>query len=284
MTSFSRQLVVLTGAGGGIGKSLTEAFLRAGASLALVARSRNDISPLVTSATADANHRIYELDLEDAEAITETAASIRNDWQRVDVLIHCAGTICLDRFEDATVSDFDRQYRVNVRAPFLLTRELLPAIPAGHGQVVFVNSSAGIVARAGVGQYAATKHALKALADSLRHEVNPVGIRVVTLFLGRTATPMQQKVHNWESKRFEPDRLIQPADVADVVLHTLSLPRTVELTDVHLRPCLSPAPIKQDYKLEHIRQFALSLAGPAMLLFCRLLVVAAEGVSPIAAH
>ncbi|HEY5892214.1 MAG TPA: SDR family NAD(P)-dependent oxidoreductase [Chthoniobacterales bacterium] len=241
MTAFSGQNIVLTGAASGIGRSLAEAFLRAGACLAVIVRSPKTLPATIGSALADANHRVYKLDLEDVEATATTAASIRNDWGRVDVLVHCAGTVSLGRFNDATAEDFDRQYRVNVRAPWLLTRELLPAIPSKQGQVVFINSSAGVVARAGVGQYAATKHALKALADSLRDEVNSLGIRVVTLFPGRTATPMQEKIHEAESKRFEQHCLIQPSDIADVVLHTLSLPRTVELTDIHLRPSLGPA-------------------------------------------
>jgi NADP-dependent 3-hydroxy acid dehydrogenase YdfG len=123
-----------------------------------------------------------------------------------------------------------------VRAPYLLTQSLLPLLRSRRGQIVFINSSAGHVARGNVGQYAATKHALRALADSLREEVNADGIRVLSVYPGRTATPMQAKLHAVEQKEYRPDDLLQPQDVAAVVANALSLPRSAEVTDIHVRP------------------------------------------------
>jgi NAD(P)-dependent dehydrogenase (short-subunit alcohol dehydrogenase family) len=123
----------------------------------------------------------------------------------VDIVVHAAAVIKLAPFRDANVQDLDWQYRVNVRAPFVLMQALLPAL-SSRGQVVFLNSSAGRVARAGVGQYAATKHALKALADSLRAELRPTGRRVLNVFLGRTATPMQEAVHRMEKRSYDSAR------------------------------------------------------------------------------
>jgi NADP-dependent 3-hydroxy acid dehydrogenase YdfG len=101
---------------------------------------------------------------------------------------------------------------------------------------VFINSSAGLGAKAGVGQYAASKHALKAIADSLRAEVNALGLRVLSVFPGRTASPMQAAVHALEGKAYHPESLLQPQDVAAVVLNALSLPRSAEVTDISIRP------------------------------------------------
>ncbi len=107
-----------------------------------------------------------------------------------------------------------------------------------RGQIVFVNSSAGLVARANVGQYAASKHALKAVTDSLREEVNGRGLRVLSLYLGRTATPMQAAVHKMEKRNYRPERYLQPEDVAAMVLCALQLPRSAEVTDISMRPML----------------------------------------------
>jgi NADP-dependent 3-hydroxy acid dehydrogenase YdfG len=117
---------------------------------------------------------------------------------------------------------------------------MLPLLKRSTGQVVFVNSTAGLVARARVGQYAATKHALKALADALREEVNADGVRVLSVFLGRTASSMQQYVHEAEGRRYAPDRLVQPDDVAAMIVHALCLPRTAEVTEMRIRPLASP--------------------------------------------
>jgi len=64
----------------------------------------------------------------------------------------------------------------------------------------------------GVGAYAASKHALRAIAESLRDEVNEDGIRVTSIFLGRTAGPMQERSHAMEGRSYRPERLVQPED------------------------------------------------------------------------
>jgi NADP-dependent 3-hydroxy acid dehydrogenase YdfG len=162
------------------------------------------------------------------------------DFDKVDMLIHSAGIISVGSLEVSSVADFDKQYKINVRAPFLLTQALLPMLRSGKGQIVFINSSAGVNASANIGPYAATKHALKAIAESLRQEVNEQGIRVFSIFPGRTATPMQAEVHEREGKIYHPERLLQPEDVAKIVLQALSLSRTAEVTDVDIRPMLKP--------------------------------------------
>jgi NADP-dependent 3-hydroxy acid dehydrogenase YdfG len=77
---------------------------------------------------------------------------------------------------------------------------------------------------------------LKALADSLRQEVNADGIRVLTVFLGRTATPIQEAIHRREGRTYLPEQLLQPDDVAAVVLNALTLPATAEVTELSIRP------------------------------------------------
>jgi NADP-dependent 3-hydroxy acid dehydrogenase YdfG len=155
----------------------------------------------------------------------------------VDILVHAAGIIRQQRMENASVEDFDAQYATNVRVPYMLTKRLLPHLTSVRGQVVFINSSAGLHAgRAEVGQYAATKHALRAIADSLREELNPKGVRVLSVFVGRTAGPMQERLFAEEGRNYRPEKLLQPEDVASVVCHTLMLPATAEVTDINIRP------------------------------------------------
>ena len=120
--------------------------------------------------------------------------------------------------------------------PFELTQALLPLLKSRSGQIVFINSSQGLTARANTGAYAATQHALKALADSLRQEVNADSIRVVSLFLGRTATARMKALYQTEGRKYEPELLLQAEDIAQVVMASLQLPRTAEITDVAIRP------------------------------------------------
>jgi NADP-dependent 3-hydroxy acid dehydrogenase YdfG len=180
--------------------------------------------------------RFYVGDLLLDEDLLAVKARIARDFGGVDILVHSAGVFSMARIETASLEDFDLQYQCNVRAPFALTKLFLPLLLERQGQVVFINSTAGLNAGAGVSQYAATKHALKAVADSLRQEVNIQGVRVLSVYLGRTATPMQERVCRLEGKPYDPTVLIQPNDVAQTLVQTLALPRSAEIIDLTIRP------------------------------------------------
>ena len=229
---------VVTGASSGIGRAIAVALASAGATVCAVARRRVELEATASRTNGAGRVALYEADLVVDEQVAGLAEVLGAREGGVDVLVHSAGTISLGDLEAASVRDLDRQYAANVRAPYLLTQALLPALRAKKGQIVFINSTVGLTARANVGQFAATQHALKAIADSLREEVNPHGVRVVTVYAGRTATPRQAKIHALEGRAYPPERLMQPEDVASVVLNALALPKSAELTDVKVRPML----------------------------------------------
>ena len=116
-------------------------------------------------------------DLTAEEGFRGTQDLVKPDFGHVDLLLHCAGTITLGRMESAPLEAFDRRYRTNVRAPFALAQGLLPMLKTRRGQVGYIGSSAGINAMPDVGHYAATRHAIKAVAGSLRAEVTDIHIR-----------------------------------------------------------------------------------------------------------
>jgi len=237
MTDFTNQVAVLTGASSGIGKAIASGLAAKGAALCLVGRNLDELDHLSASVQKRSTRvQRYVVDLSLDGDIEKLRKCIENDFGHLDILIHCAGAISLGPVESARINDFDWQYRINVRAPYLLTQALLPLLKTQKGQIVFINSSVGLISKENLSQYAATKHALKAFTDSLREEVNEMGIRVLSVYPGRTATPMQEKIFGWEGKDYPPDRLLQPQDVAAVVTHSLSLPRTAEVTDISIRP------------------------------------------------
>ena len=239
MGIFSGQTILVTGASGGIGEAIAGALGVKGANVCLTGRNRKRLLEIANRMPAQRAHS-YPADLTVAKEVRSVAKKILGDHQRVDAVVHCAAVIALDPIAIASIKNFDRQFQTNVLGPFSLTQLLLPALIASQGQVVFTNSSAGLTARAGVSQYAATKHALKAIADSLREECNSAGVRVCSLFLGATATPMQAAVRTQQKRHYAPDRLMQPEDVAALVTALLALPRTAEVTDVMMRPMKKP--------------------------------------------
>jgi NADP-dependent 3-hydroxy acid dehydrogenase YdfG len=238
MRALKDQIAVVTGASSGIGKAIALGLAAQGTKLCLVGRNLETLEAVAEIARETAPKVLsYSVDLTVDEDIRELTALLERDVGRVDILVHSAGVISLGKLQTASVQDFDWQYRSNVRAPYLLTQALLPILKSCQGQIVFINSTAGLNAKANVGQYAATKHALKALADSLREEVNADGVCVLSVFTGRTASPMQAAIFQMESKAYRPEQLIQPQDIAKAVINALSLPRSAEITEIKIRPC-----------------------------------------------
>ena len=229
---------VVTGASSGIGRAIAVALASAGATVCAVARRRKALEETAARANGAGAFALYETDLIVDEEVADLARALLERGGGLDVLVHSAGTISLGDLASASVDELDRQYAANVRAPYLLTQALLPALRANKGQIVFINSTVGLAARANTGQFAATQHALKAIADTLREEVNADGVRVLSVFPGRTSTPRQAAIHAVEGKRYAPERLMQPGDVASVVLSALTLPRSAEITDLRVRPLL----------------------------------------------
>jgi NADP-dependent 3-hydroxy acid dehydrogenase YdfG len=236
---FENKCAVVTGASSGVGRAIALELAREGASVALVGRDQARLAAVAKEAGRNAT--IFTAEFCDSASVELLGATLARQFQSLDVLVNNAGVIKLATFADAALEDFDTHFHCNVRAPLALTQALLPALKAARGTVAFINSTVVDNLRAGVGYYAASKHALKAVADVLREEVNPDGVRVLSVFLGRTATPMQEALVRSEGRNYEPSRLIQPENVAELMLNALATPPTVELTNIHLRPALPPA-------------------------------------------
>lgn len=233
MTAPGGRVCVVTGASSGIGRSLAEALGRNGDSVWAVARRLDELRRLAADVPGVVP---IEADLALNEDVESAARKIlENENGAIDVLVHAAGAIELGSLKTQTSDVFDRLYAVNLRAPFALTRLLLPGLRRARGHVVFVNSSAGLRVSHANALYAATKHGLKALADGLRDELVGDGVRVTSLYLGRVATTMQESVHAFEGKPYRPELLLQPSDVVRATLGVLTLEAGSEVTDVHLR-------------------------------------------------
>jgi NAD(P)-dependent dehydrogenase (short-subunit alcohol dehydrogenase family) len=230
--SRSTRTHLVTGAGSGIGAALVGALHERGDALVLLARSSERADELaatypgVTTLVADLaepsglERALAEADLPDS----------------LDSVVHVAGAVDLAPLADLDLADWQRQLDVNLTAPALVTRAALPALRAARGLVLFVNSGAGLAAHPDWSAYAASKFGLRALADALRGEEKPHGVRVTTVFPGRTATPMQEKVHRQEGREYDASAWIDPRTVAATILHVLDLPRDATIPEVSVHP------------------------------------------------
>lgn len=221
---------VLTGATSGIGAALARALAERGDRLVLLARGDEAAAAL----TADFSQaQVLVADLADPGTLNGLGRQVDGP---VDSLLHVAGVVELSPVSRLRLHDWEEQLAVNLTSPAVLTRELLPHLRASRGIAVFVNSSAGLSASAGWSSYAASKFGLRALADALRAEESEHGVRVTTVYPSRTATPMQEKVHEQEGSAYDASRWLRAETVVSTVLHVLDLPADATIPEVTVRP------------------------------------------------
>lgn len=223
-----RRTHLVTGAGSGIGACVARALLARGDQLVLLSRDEARARALEQEYPGA---RTLVADLADAGSIAPLDLT-----GPLDSVVHAAGVVALGTLGELSAGDWRSQLDVNLLAPAELTRIALPALRAARGTVVFVNSGAGLRANPGWSAYAASKFGLRALADALRQEEAGNGVRVSSVYPGRTATPMQEQVHAQEGKEYDAQQWIRPETVADAVLHVLDLPRDATVPDVTVSP------------------------------------------------
>jgi NADP-dependent 3-hydroxy acid dehydrogenase YdfG len=237
MESLKDQIAVVTGASSGIGKAIALSLAGHGAEVCLVARRRELLEGVAKQVQAlGSRGHACPVDLTKDDDIHALGERVQKDFGHADILVLCGGAISHGALDKASLADLDLLYRSNVRGHYAMLQTMLPLLRKGPGQIVFVNSSAGLRSPATVGQFAATQHAFRSIADSLRDEVNADGIRVLSIYPGRTATPRMAKLFDKEGRAYKPELLMQAEDIAEMVTHSLRLPRTAEVTDISIRP------------------------------------------------
>ena len=192
------KVAIVTGASSGIGAAIAEAMSEAGARVVLTGR---DEARLRAGADRCAGERrAVAADLANDDAPRRIVAEAVGAFGRLDALVHSAGIFWPKSLEEAPLEDFDAQWRVNVRAPYALTKAALPHL-GRDSSVTFVSSIAGQVAFPNSAAYCATKGAIEQLAKALAVELSPRCIRVNAIAPGNIRTPMNEELlkdPDWE--------------------------------------------------------------------------------------
>ncbi len=228
------RVAVVTGASSGIGRAIAQALSQDWDVVALVGRRREALEEVAGLVERDGARAVcFAADLVAPGVAERLGRQVEEELGATDLLVHSAGVFAFTPADAETT-------RGHLHAAEILTRTLLPLLRVLPGQIVFVNSSVGLPGAAATGPYAESKQWLRALADRVRNEVNSEGIRVLSVYPGRTATPMQAAIHRQEGKPYRPERLLQPEDVAAVVRYALAMPPGAEVTDISIRPMQNP--------------------------------------------
>ena len=235
------RVAAITGASSGIGAATSAALSRAGATVALAARRRDRLEALADRLEGPAS--VHEVDLSDDAAARAFVEAAYAEHGALHILINNAGVMLLGPVSGADVSEWRRMVDVNLWALLVCTHTALPLIErSGGGDIVNLSSVAGRRADAGAAVYNMTKFGVHGFSEALRQEALHAGIRVTIVAPGFVDTELQGHNRNPVVKRSmarareDIGEVLTAEDVADAMLHALTLPPHVCVNEVVVRP------------------------------------------------
>ena len=225
--------VLVTGASRGIGRAIVTRLAAEGADLIITARNADELDEVAREIARFGGRCLpIPADLRRTESILALSERSLSEFGGIDVLVNNAGVGAWGRLEELTLEQYEAMFDLNVRAVFLLTREIVPSmVQNGGGTVVNIGSTSGRRAYPEGSLYCASKFAVSGMSEALAKELQPSGVRVCTISPGSVNTYLGGSgPSDWQ-----PD-LLAPEDIAESVLHAVSMPKQVFVTEIVLWP------------------------------------------------
>jgi 3-oxoacyl-[acyl-carrier protein] reductase len=234
--SLEGKVAVVTGAGRGIGKAVALSLAQLGCRVILAARSREQLEEVHREIRDRGGEAlVVAADLTRDEDIQHLVESSRS-WGTVDILINNAGWGKRAPVVKGDVEDWDRTFRVNLRAPMILAKMFLPSmLEKGEGAVINIGSVSGKTGEANGAAYAASKFGLIGFTQSLYEEVREHGIKVAVILPGFVDTPLIPP-----NRQLDRSKMIQADDIAQAVHYVLTSPATCCPVEITVRPQKTP--------------------------------------------
>jgi 3-oxoacyl-[acyl-carrier protein] reductase len=237
VSSLAGKIVLVTGAGRGIGRAVAINLAEAGCRVILTARTLDQLEQVQQEISTNGGEAVcIAADLTREEEIDLLVAESSRYRESVDFLINNAGWGKRAPIIKGRREDWDQTLRLNLRAPMILAKALLPPMIAkGNGAVINIGSISGKTGEANGAAYSASKFGLIGFTQSLYEEVREYGIKVAVILPGFVDTPLIPP-----NRQLDRSKMIQPADVAQTVHYVLTSPSTCCPVEITLRPQKSP--------------------------------------------
>ncbi len=223
----TNRMAVITGAGQGSGRAIAQRLAQDGIHALLVGRTASklhDTAEAIAAAGGEATARA--LDVTDDAAVAGFGAEL--DGKRLDILVNCAGDWLISPLADTSNAQLDHILRVNLRAPYILSRALLPNLRrSDNASIINIGSLVTAISAPMVSAYTAAKVGLQGMTKSLAAELKPNRIRVVMISPGPADTPMRAAA----SPGIDRSILVQPETIAEMTHTIATLPRGITTSD-----------------------------------------------------
>lgn len=215
---------LVTGASRGIGFSIAKAFSKHVDELVLIAKHKDGLEKAAAKLTGPKLF-LYVVDLENEKEISRLSKQIKKSFASLDILANNAGVYIGKEFEKNSLEEINKLIDLNFKAYSLLTHELLPLLKKGNNpQIINISSAATSAQIYGEAIYSATKAAVTAFSNVLRKELNDQGIRITA-------------IQPWGVDTYEvpqPDYLLNPDEIGELVVYIVNRPSTVQIDLVEL--------------------------------------------------
>lgn len=227
------KVAIVTGAGRGIGRSIALALARHGVRVVLASRTISELRKVQEEIAALGMEALcVPTDVSQEDAVRALVRSTITHFNRLDIVINNAGMGLFGPLTETTVQAWDRMMAVNARGPFLLCRESIPYLKQQkHTFIINITSVVAVKGYANQAAYSASKHAVMGMTKALAKEVQADGIRVHAICPGGVDTQLVSQAR----PDLDPSVLMQPDDVADVVLFLVTRQGHAVIDEVHLR-------------------------------------------------
>jgi 3-oxoacyl-[acyl-carrier protein] reductase len=226
MESLKGKNAIITGAGKGIGKAIAIALAQEGVNVGLLARTLSDLESLAEELKSlGVKVSISAVDVADIDAVNAAVLKVKNELGTIDILINNAGIASFGKFLELEPSRWEEIVKVNLFGAYYMARAVLPEmIEKQSGDIINISSTAGKNGAAVTSAYSASKFALIGMSESLMQEVRKDNIRVSTLLPSTVASDMAIDLKLTDGN---PEKVMQPEDLAELIIAQLKLNRRV---------------------------------------------------------
>lgn len=236
------QIVLITGASSGFGEACARKFAAAGYALVLVARSFEKLQLLATELHSQVPIYCAQVDMMDAQAVSDFVQDLPQEFQAIDLLINNAGlALGLEPAQESNLTDWEVMIDTNIKGLVRMTRHILPGmVQRQRGQLINMGSIAGSWPYPGGNTYGATKAFVQQFSRNLRADLLGQPIRVTNLEPGMADTNFSNVRMKGDQARadkvYENTRPLTAMDIAEMVFWVASLPPHININTLEVMP------------------------------------------------